>query len=177
MEINSVSIKEWLIATGYMEEKTDYILLNNDIETLDLVTLEEIKEHISEFYQKPLAQVADEDLLAYHKEAQNKKLERRCQKEILNGFTSSSSGHTYRTNIDDQINILGKTLELVIKTLMLNVTWKTEDSGVLDHLREDFFEVFFESIHHKESKIAHLWQKKYEVSLCSSHEEINLIEW
>ena len=177
MELNTVSIKEWLITTGYMEEKTDYILLNNNYDDLESNVLEEIKEHISEFYSIPLEQLVEDDILAYHKLAMIKRLERRCQQEVLEGFSSTTTGHIYRTNTDDQINILGKIVELMLKTELLNVQWKTEDSGVIDHTRETFFNVLYESIQHKEDKIVHLWQKKYEVGLCTGHDEINLIEW
>lgn len=177
MELSTVSIKEWLIATGYMEEKTDYILLNNNYSDLDNAILQEIREHVAEYYAIPLEQLIEDDIVSYHKLAMIKRLERRCQQEVLEGFSSASTGHIYRTNTDDQINILGKIVELMLKTDLLTIQWKTEDSGVIDHTRETFFGILFESIKHKEDKIVHLWQKKYEVSLCSTHEEINLIEW
>lgn len=72
-------------------------------------------------------------------------LKNKCQEEIQSGFTASN-GHKYRTNTDDQLNFLGKFNQITSFSTIVTVMWKTEDEGYLEHIREEWLNVYSEAL-------------------------------
>src|SRR5437763_9836650 len=83
------------------------------------------------------------DILADAKANKIRELNNKCEAVIVAGFTSSN-GHTYRTNRDDQVNMIGQKDDLADGTVTV-IPWKTEDVGYINHTRDEWFTVYSEA--------------------------------
>lgn len=99
-----------------------------------------------------------------------------CEEKIINGF-QSSNGHWYRTNRDDQTNMIGQKDELIDDETILTVNWKTEDMGYISHTREEWLIIYKEAFFHKKTQLYRYNELKKIIDNCDSVEELNLIEW
>ena len=95
----------------------------------------------------------DEDyILDYHKRLKIEILSEACEETIINGFTASN-GHRYRTNRDDQINMIGQKDMLMVDPSITTVEWKTEDAGYIIHTRDEWLEVYKEAFNYKKTQL------------------------
>lgn len=108
----------------------------------------------------------------------SKKLEMKslCEQKILEGFTSSN-GHIYRTNRDDQMNMNGQKDELQEYPDITTVYWKTEDMGYIPHTREEWCQVYLEAFNHKKSTLFKYDSLKIQIDLLEDVEEIKSFKW
>ena len=95
--------------------------------------------------------ITEDYILKYHKNLKTSIFAELCEKEILEGFKSELNGHTYRTNRDDQINMIGQKDWLDANPNEATVMWKTEDVGYLEHTREDWIKIYNEAFQYKKS--------------------------
>lgn len=119
----------------------------------------------------------NDELLSQFKQLKIDNLNRTCDTQIDEGFTSSN-GHRYRLTRDDQINMMGRKSELKEDETITQVDWKTEDAGYITHTREEWLNVVYrEAFNYKESQIYKYNQLKQQVLACVSIDEINAVVW
>lgn len=99
-----------------------------------------------------------------------------CEQKIVEGFLSSN-GHYYRTNRDDQINMIGQKDALLADPSIVSVQWKTEDMGYIDHTREEWLQVYGEAFTHKKTQLFKYNTLKQQIQATTTIEEIDLITW
>lgn len=118
----------------------------------------------------------NDNILNQEKEKKVAELKQKCENAILAGFTSSN-GHFYRTNRDDQTNFMGQKEELNDKPDMLVVPWKTEDVGYINHAREEWLTIFYEGLSHKKAQLYKYDTLKKQVESLTTIEEVQAIVW
>ncbi|MFE4029134.1 hypothetical protein ACFX4N_23555 [Priestia sp. YIM B13551] len=119
----------------------------------------------------------DEDyILTYHKSLKEQLLAETCEATILEGFTASN-GHFYRTNRDDQVNMIGQKDELNADPTITAVPWKTEDAGYIVHTKEEWLEVYKEAFGFKKTQLFKYNTLKQRVAAATQHDEIVAITW
>lgn len=118
----------------------------------------------------------DSPPLSYFQDLKKAELNRQCEEAIVQGFTASN-GHVYRTNRDDQTNMIGQKDELMSKTSITTVPWKTEDAGYIVHTREEWLTVYAEAFAHKKNQLFKYDTLKGEVYKCERKEEVDIIKW
>lgn len=102
-----------------------------------------------------------------------------CNQTILGGFTSTALGsdHQYGFNMEDQANLIGQLAMLNADAVIAEVDWKTLDSGVLTHSREQFVQVCKDGESFKKAKIARYWELKSQVEAAVTVEEVDAVTW
>jgi hypothetical protein len=141
---------------------------NLAVEITDSIVLNEVMEQSIEYTPQTL-----DEHKAYHIE----QLDNECEKAILAGFTSATTGHHYRTNRDDQINFIGRKDEVQNDPNITEVTWKTENLGPITHTRDEFLAVYMEGIKHKDAMIGKFWQLKAQVNAATTETEVYAVVW
>jgi hypothetical protein len=121
--------------------------------------------------------VTSDTILNYHKQIKTPILSDQCEDDIVNGFTSTVNGHHYRTNRDDQTNMIGQKDELMDDQSITIVPWKTEDQGYIDHTRDDWLTIYHEAFQAKKQKLFKYDSLKKKVIDAKTHDEIVLIKW
>jgi hypothetical protein len=123
-------------------------------------------------------EITPEFLLDRHKQLKIQSFSALCENEILDGFVSGTTGHTYRTNINDQINFMGKYLVVKEDETITTVFWKAEELGeqVL-HTREEFLAVYREAFDHKEGRLFKLHTLRNAIKNCVTDEEVVSVVW
>jgi hypothetical protein len=124
----------------------------------------------------PFNQITDEYILGYHKELKIEKLSKECESNILSGFTASN-GKVYRTNRDDQINMIGQKDKLQSDETITSVMWKTEDSGYAEHTREEWTTVYGEAFDHKSRQLFKYDRLKNLILGATTDTEVTNIGW
>lgn len=99
-----------------------------------------------------------------------------CESEIEKGFTATN-GHFYRTNRDDQINMIGQRNELLENEAMTTVLWATEDAGYIEHAREEWLDIYKQAFDYKKGQLFKYDSLKQEANEASTHEELTQITW
>jgi hypothetical protein len=134
-----------------------------------------------EQWNMPIPIPSDEELMAAElaalKEKKIYELNRKCNAEILRGFTSASTGHRFSFGQEDQANLTQQMLLLLNDPNLSSVEWKTEDSGVQTFTREQFLSIVKEAEAHKRSLMAQYWKKKANVLESSDRDTIKAMEW
>lgn len=125
--------------------------------------------------QVGLADVTDEFILTYHKEMKSNVMSDECENAILGGFTATN-GHFYRTNRDDQVNLIGQK-DLLMDSDDQVVPWKTENNGYIMHTREEWLKVYIEAFQHKRTQLYKYNTLKMQIMAAASHEEVLAINW
>jgi hypothetical protein len=122
------------------------------------------------------SQITDEYILNHHKQLKIDILSEKCEEAIITGF-KSSNGHWYRTNRDDQINMIGQKDLLMADETVTIVPWKTEDTGYINHTREEWLQVYIEAFKHKKTQLLKYNTLKQQVLNATTHNEIVAIKW
>ncbi|AYP68265.1 tail fiber protein [Bacillus phage vB_BcoS-136] len=125
---------------------------------------------------KSYNEVSDEYLLEFHKKIKTHILSDTCDELIVGGF-KSTNGNIYRTNRDDQLNFIGKMIQLMNDESIDKVMWKTENQGYVEHAREEWIDVFKEGLAHKEQTLFRYNTLKHLVKEAETDEEVVLVEW
>jgi hypothetical protein len=112
------------------------------------------------------------------KENKKQELNIKCEESIVNGFISTN-GHHYRTNRDDQTNMIGQKDELTEDLTITQVYWKAEELGYwIAHTRDEWInQVYNESFKHKKTQLAKNNDLKIKVEACLTVEEVVAIVW
>ncbi|MCB5366910.1 DUF4376 domain-containing protein [Collinsella aerofaciens] len=151
-------------------------LLTSGFASLDMIEKNQLVSQIAKKEGKMYYEITEDYILEYHKNLKIDVLSQMCNEAIINGFTASN-GHTYRTNRDDQINMMGKKIELMEDASITTVAWKTEDVGYIDHTREEWLQVYKESFEHKETNLLKYNTLKQQVRDAQTHEEVLAVSW
>lgn len=169
MNKKSLSQKERLELRGELSK--DYIdstIIENGYNSLN---------SIQQDYLNELAKLTtSDDILNYCKEIKSIHFKRTCESEILKGFVASN-GHFYRTNRDDQTNLMGQKDLLSENPSIETVMWKTEDVGYIEHTKEEWIKIYNEAFLHKQTQLFKYDNLKKQVLLCATHEELDIINW
>lgn len=114
--------------------------------------------------------------LSYFQDLKSAELKQKCEDAIVFGFTASN-GHFYRTNRDDQTNMIGQKDEIATDETITQVAWKTEDVGYLMHTREEWLTIYQEAFNHKKTQLFKYDSLKKQVYTCTTKEEVDAIVW
>jgi hypothetical protein len=120
--------------------------------------------------------VTNDTLLDYHKEIKISYFSDLCEENIVKGFVSTN-GHTYRTNRDDQVNMIGQKDELNVDETIDTVFWKTEDSGYISHTKEQWLTIYTEAFKHKKTILFKYNALKQQILEATTEEELVAIVW
>jgi hypothetical protein len=153
-------------------------LLTEGIESFSTTELNDFIIQIARAKNLPMMDVTMDYLFQYHKDLKIQKLNEECEKSILEGFVSDTTGHTYRTNIDDQLNFIGKYLVVKEDESILEVFWKPEDIGEqVPHTRDEFLSVYREAFDHKENSLRKIHILRIQVREAVTDADLLLIKW
>jgi len=111
------------------------------------------------------------------KQRKKVELDAECNRAILAGFTSATTGHFYKFDQEAQDNFSQQSTLLLLKPDISEVYWKTEDAGIVLHTRDQFINVVFEAGQHKQQKIAKYWTLKAQVQAATTRAEVDAINW
>lgn len=120
--------------------------------------------------------LTEEDILEYHKKLKRNELSNYCNDEVVNGFTATN-GDDYRLNRDDQINFLGKMIQIMNDSTISIIQWKTENQGYREHTREEWIKVFNEGLIHKEATLFKYNSLVNSLENAETHDEIVEVSW
>ncbi|CAI6330587.1 DUF4376 domain-containing protein [Bacillus subtilis] len=116
-------------------------------------------------------EITEDVILQHHKNLKNDLLSEACEEEIIKGFTASN-GHAYRTNRDDQVNMIGQKDILDDTNTDEPIKWKTEDAGWIDHTKDEWLQVYKEAFDFKKSTLLKYATLKDRVNNATTHDEI-----
>ncbi|CAI6329523.1 hypothetical protein M1D45_21830 (plasmid) [Bacillus sp. SA116] len=116
-------------------------------------------------------EITEDVILQHHKNLKNDLLSEACEEEIIKGFTASN-GHAYRTNRDDQVNMIGQKDILDDTNTDEPIKWKTEDAGWIDHTKDEWLQVYKEAFDFKKSTLLKYATLKDQVNNATTHDEI-----
>ncbi|CAF1775466.1 hypothetical protein [Bacillus subtilis] len=116
-------------------------------------------------------EITEDVILQHHKNLKNDLLSEACEEEIIKGFTASN-GHAYRTNRDDQVNMIGQKDILDDTNTDEPIKWKTEDAGWIDHTKDEWLQVYKEAFNFKKSTLLKYATLKDQVNNATTHDEI-----
>jgi hypothetical protein len=120
--------------------------------------------------------ITDSYILDHHKNLKTDILSDECEELIVNGFTATN-GHKYRTNRDDQMNMIGKRIQLMLKPEIIEVNWKTEDVGYLKLTRDEWIRMYDEAFAHKEATLFKYNTLKMQVQEATTDAEVLAVKW
>jgi len=160
-------------------ETLDYyeqLLVTQGLESMGREEKNMLVQRVAEKEGKTFFEVTNEYMLEHHKKLKSEMLNEDCENHIIAGFLATNGNH-YRTNRDDQVNMVGQKDELNDDESIKIVYWKTVNKGYLEHTREEWLKVYLEAFKHKKIQLFHYDSLKNEVSVAKTHEEIVVIQW
>lgn len=124
-----------------------------------------------------LTEITEEYIFNMIKRIRINELSEICQETILQGF-KSPNGHIYRTNRDDQINMIGQKSLLELDKSIETVQWKTEDVGYLVHDREGWIrDIYMYGMKFKASQLFKYDHLKKRILQAETEEDILIVAW
>jgi len=121
-------------------------------------------------------QVSPAQILTHHKNLKLSMINESCELAISNGFTSTN-GHKYRLNQDDQVNMLGQKDRLNDRPEVDKVFWKTEDAGYIEHTRASWLVMQAEAFDHKLLQLMRYNEKATAIVTATTHKQIVEANW
>lgn len=118
-----------------------------------------------------------EQAISEFKKIKIDELRKKCEEAIEFGFVSSMNQHFYRTNRDDQVNLIGKKDQVMNDATITEIYWKTEDAGYVAHTREEWLQIYFEGLEHKESQLFKLDVLRKRIYSMNEKKEIESVTW
>lgn len=126
---------------------------------------------------KPYFEIDTPFILDYHKNLKIEAFSEISDLEIIEGF-KSTNGSVYRMNRDDQMNMVGKALQLIFDPTITEVAWKTEDKGYVTHTADEWkTNVFTEALTHKEVTLHKYNVLKMQILAAVDHASLVDIKW
>jgi hypothetical protein len=148
---------------------------------MDNFSVPEKNNFIFQIAQKELVSVndvTDEFLVQYHKDLKINDFSNRCESDILKGFTSTTTGHTYRTSRDDQFNMFVEYIMTKDDPNVTEILYKSEDVGEqVSHTKEEFEAVIMEGFKHVKDTLAKFDELRKQIRACETDAEILAITW
>jgi hypothetical protein len=153
-----------LLTTGYDKMSTD--------DKNSLFAIIANKENMA------FSDITSDHILTHHKNLKINLLIQLRDNAIHGGFTSSN-GHTYRTNPDDQVNMIGQKIELMDDNTITTVMWRQEDvNDWVSHTASDWIDkVYKEAFSYKQSQMSKCKGLISDVSQATTHDAIVAITW
>jgi hypothetical protein len=151
-------------------------LLESSFDSFSLSDKNNLVALLANKEQLKYSDITDEYILNYHKQLKIDILSESCDEIIVGGFTATN-GHHYRTNRDDQLNMVAKNVQLLHDETIVEVNWKTEDVGYVLHTRQEWLTVYNEGVAHKETNLYKYNTLKAQVESATTHAEILLVAW
>ncbi|AGY48495.1 tail fiber protein [Bacillus phage Spock] len=152
-------------------------LINQGFDKMEPSSQNSLMNAISRKTGQALWQIKPEDILKYHKDLKISMHNEFCELAIAGGFTSTN-GHRYRTNSDDQTNFLGRLVFLLLKPETTEVSWKAEDVGdYVVHTKEEWLQVALEGFAHKEAQLSKFNEKTKLIKAATTHDQVVAISW
>lgn len=151
-------------------------LVEQGISSFDIRTKNELIALLANKEGVSYSHITDEYLLEYHKQLKISFLNETCEQQILQGFTAAN-GHIYRTNINDQINLIGQKDELMANEAITQVAWKTEDIGYILHTREEWLDIYLQAFAYKKEQLMRYNTVKIQALLAERDEDIVAVQW
>lgn len=107
-------------------------------------------------------------------------LNSKCNMTILSGFSSSALGvsHNYDFNEEAQRNLSGR-LSLINAdpNYPASFSWKTTDSGIMTHTKEQFIQLCVDADTFKNNQVSKYWNLKAQVNLTTTVTNVTAIVW
>jgi len=122
-------------------------------------------------------QVNYDTLLSHHKRQKIEELNAKCEYEIMKGFLDETTGYYFGFSLIDQMNFTQQYLLFLANPELSSVEWKTENAGVVQLSRDEFFAVCNSAERHKRSMIQKCWELKAQVEAAKSFDEVDAIKW
>ncbi len=154
----------------------DYKLLKVGLNGMSLDEKNRLISQIANKERVAFFEITESYILDYHKTLKKDLMSEDCETKIIEGFIASN-GRRYRTNRDDQVNMIGQKDELSEDDTITQVMWKTEDAGYISHTKEEWLKIYIEAFSHKKTQLFKYNTLKQQVALATSHEEIVDIKW
>lgn len=111
------------------------------------------------------------------KKIKKEELSKACRDKILTGFSSSTTGNSYKFDEEDQLNFVHRMVMLLADPSVSKVDWKTKDKGVVSHNRQDFMKIVSEADSHKSSNIQKYRDLENQINNATTVDEVNSIKW
>lgn len=175
---NNKTISERRRAELRGELELDYInqiIIEQGYNALSVYQMEVVEEKVSDGIIRIL-ETEEDRVLEYVKSIKIAFFKKTCEEQIELGFTSSN-GHFYRTNRDDQVNMIGQKDSLVDDPSITYVDWKTEDVGYIRHTKEQWMQVYNEAFAHKKEQLFKYEALKQRVLAAKNQDEVALVKW
>ncbi|WP_457770704.1 DUF4376 domain-containing protein [Priestia megaterium] len=177
---NNKTISERRRAELRGELELDYInqiIIEQGYNALSAYQMEVVEEHVSDSDGAiRILETEEDEILEYVKSIKIAFFKKTCEEQIELGFTSSN-GHFYRTNRDDQVNMIGQKDSLVDDPSITYVDWKTEDVGYIRHTKEQWMQVYNEAFAHKKEQLFKYEALKQRVMAATNQDEVALVKW
>lgn len=137
-------------------------------------------QYISEWnlpYPQPTIEELEATFIDFIKKNKLDKLNEACNEQILNGFTSASTGFVFEFETHDQSNFTQQAILLLNDPTINSIPWKTLNMGIQNLTRSQYFTILKESETHKRNAIGKFWTLKAQVMGATTVEEIDAINW
>lgn len=165
----SLNTKERAIIAGELNKDfIDSKIIKNEFNLL--------KDYELEFLKSSYDLDSDAKLLSYCKDVKVLFFKNKCEFKIEEGFTATN-GNFYRTNRDDQTNMIGQKGALSDDLSILQVPWKTEDKGYVMHTREDWLKIHQEAFKHKQMQLMKYDSLKKQIITTTTQDGLSAINW
>jgi hypothetical protein len=161
---------------GFIETHEEKLLLEQGFNAFSLAQKNSLISILAGREGLMYSEISEEYILNHHKKIKVDILSETCELEILKGFTATN-GHVYRTNRDDQVNMIGQKDELNAEPSISTVHWKSEDAGYIPHTREEWLKIYVEAFAYKKTQLFKYNTLKQRVLAALTHEEIVSIGW
>jgi len=158
------------------ESDIEKSLVETGYDNLDLMQKNTLITTLARRYKLVYSEVTEEYILKHAKKLKITLLDEKCDNAILLGF-KASNGHTYRSNRDDQVNMIGQMLELQFSPEITEVAWKTEDAGYIVHPKDEWVVVFKEALYHKRYQLFKYDVLRQKIELAKTHAELVSVSW
>ncbi|MGG4438298.1 hypothetical protein AAXE64_27485 [Priestia megaterium] len=133
--------------------------------------------YLSNKYELAYTDITEEYILAHHKKLKCSVLDAMCDTTIEGGIVSEVNGHHYRVNKDDQRMMLGQKEFLNSFPEEETVEWRTEDAGMIDHSRDEWIAMYYESFKFVSMNLKKVNELKRMIDLATTHQEIIAVNW
>lgn len=152
-------------------------MIDEGISTFTQYDMNTLIMRISEKIGKLPYEITADVILQHHKNLKIDILADLCEEEIIKGF-KATNGHFYRTNRDDQINMIGqKDVLNTDSNLEETVFWKTEDAGYISHTKDEWLKVYAEAFEHKKNQLLKYNELKTKILNATTHEVVVNTDW
>lgn len=159
-----------------INDKFDEMLLEVGFDKMSLYNRNQLMVNIGSRESVNYDEITEDFILEYHRKMKKEIFSDNCNKEIIDGFVASN-GHRYRLNRDDQVNFMGKMLQIMNDPTLVIINWKTEDIGYLEHTKEEWLKIFNEGLVHKESILYKYNVLSIKLEEAITQEEIVSLTW